>query len=159
VNQVIGTDGSAIVTCPQMHPHGTVPLNVAYDSDEPLTIALVVTDAANTTYAWQLARDLLLQAAVDGDRNDCAVVGLGDVTLKVRSSNPREITLRLPVQVVPGVAYEIVVRNEKKFIYLIVDREQLRSFVLDTYRVVPAHLEVDHLPLDDVDRLVEEWKK
>jgi len=152
VNRVIGANGSAIVTCPQLHEHGMVPLDVAYDAEEPLTIALVVTDAANKTYAWQLSRNLLLEAVVDGDKNDCAVVGLGDVTLKVRTSDPCAITLRLRVA-------DPSRPQLRSFVYLIVDRDQLRRFVLDTYEVVPAHLEVDHLPLDDVDRLVEEeWK-
>jgi hypothetical protein len=151
VNQVIGANGSAMVTCPQMHEHGVVPLDVAYDVDEPLTIALVVTDASSKTYAWQLSRDLLLEAVVDGDRNDCAVVGLGDVTLKVRTSDPRAITLKLRVA-------DPSRPQLRQFVYLIVDRDRLRRFVLDTYEVVPAHREVEHLPLGDVDRLVEEWK-
>jgi Streptomyces sporulation and cell division protein, SsgA len=146
----ITAEGIAGVSDDKARVYGAVPIRVSFDPEQPLIITLE-TAFLEGLVEWELSRDLVHEAAEDGMLNDFAPIGEGDITLKVRRTDNRLITLRAP----------FVFKGEKRFTYLVMGREELLDFVHRTYDVVSEEKETAMTlqQLDDIEDILEGWKK
>lgn len=145
-DELLRETGDVFLTCPSSHYHGTLPMVITYAPSNPLVVWIRVRDDSGQTYRWEVSRDLIREAV---NRDDCDVTGIGDVTLKIRRSDRDVIIIRLPVRR----------EDETRFAYLAFHRGELTRFVEETYERVPVEAEVDLMPLDEIDGVLEGWKK
>lgn len=127
-----------IASCAKSHDHGTVGVRFTFRADNPLIIRMYV-----ARYTVELSREVFHQAICDGHENDCAVVGLADVTYKVLRSAPHLLSISWAVNPASN-AYG----SDRAFI--MVPRSEVYPWLRETYSRVPKHAEHDALCIDDV---------
>jgi hypothetical protein len=148
--RILTAEGIAGVSDDKARIYGAVPIRISFNPEQPLVITLE-TAFHEGLAEWDLSRDLVHEATEDGMLNDFAPIGEGDITLKVRRTDNRFITLRAP----------FVLQGKKSFTYLVMGREELLDFVHLTYDVVSEEQETAMTlrQFDDIEDILEKWKK
>lgn len=153
-----------ILSCRKMHSHAQFMARVSFRSTNPLAIRFKFMD----TFQIEVARDLLWQAVTSGTENDCAVIGQGDVTLKVLRSDNATLCLSFLHRVTDEERAEhnnammsrysddpnegfarLLGTNEHPRGWTLWRRADLYRWLKRTYDVVPYGREVRECDIDD----------
>lgn len=156
MSKIIKRDLTAIVTCPSMHEHGEGRVRLSYNVTNPLSFFVRTnlyarfedgTPAIDKPVSYELYRESVfywLAKAPGGSVHE-----LGDISLKVRLTQPYIVCVRFPKideELAPG-------RRLKIRPMFMIGRDPLQRFLADTYAAFPAECEYDLL---NVDRCLEQ---
>lgn len=149
MSKIIRRDLTAIVTCPSMHEHGEGRVRLSYNVTNPLSFFVRTnlyarfedgTPAIDKPVSYELYRESVfywLAKAPGGSVHE-----LGDISLKVRLTQPYIVCVRFPQVEIDGM------RDVKITPMFMIGREPLQRFLADTYAAFPAECEYDLLNVD-----------
>lgn len=138
-----------VSTCSRMHDHGSAKLTFAYKSVEPL-VFFIHTNVGESEHpdvapvnvrkvTYEVYRESVFNWLVNAPAG--SVLQLGDTTFKIRLSMPFVVTIKFPlVELATGQLTNPMV---------MLPREWLQRFLVDTYVVVPSEVECDYLKIDE----------
>lgn len=154
MSKIIRRDLTAIVTCRKMHEHGEGRIRLSYNITNPLSF-FVRTNlyarfpdgsvAVDKPVAYELYRESVHYWLLNAPGG--SVHELGEISLKVRLSQPYIVSVRFP-----KIEVDELQRIKLQPMFMI-GREPLQAFLADTYAAFPAECEYDLL---NVDRCVEQ---
>lgn len=154
MSKIIKRDLTAIVTCSEMHEHGEGRIGLRYNVTNPLSFFVRTNlyarypsgkTAIDKPVSYELYRESVfywLAKAPGGSVHE-----LGEISLKVRLTQPYIVCVRFPQVEIDGM------RDVKITPMFMIGREPLQRFLADTYAAFPAECEYDLL---NVDRCVEQ---
>lgn len=163
-----------ILSCPRMHSHDSFMAAASYRTDNPLVVSIRFMD----TFRVTANRDLLLDAVQNGTRDNCAVVGVGDVTYKVlrsdhgtlsicfkeritdeqREAHNRRMLVKYAEDLNEALSRTLEPGQHPK-VYVLFQRVNFLGWLQATCKLVPQGTEVPECDIDDAIAKIMEGSK